>query len=131
MLLRTTAPAPTVAPPQTTLPSTTAPASMTAPAPTVVPPVSRASAATLASPRTRNAPTAHERLRGSDVQPVGRLGIAHHDRAGLDQAGKRLPLDRDDPAGRDLVDDRPAEDVAASVDLVRHRVRSLLQERGD
>ena len=72
-----------------------------------------------------------ERLRRADVEPVGGPGVAHHDRPGGDQAGERLPLHRHNLAGRDLVDDRPAKDVTAGVDQFAHRVRRLLEERGD
>ena len=77
---------------------------------------------------------ADEGRRGAEVQPVRGVDHALEVRAGGQQPGERLALDRDRPAGRDRVDHRAAEDVAARVDLVGDDLLGglrLLQERRD
>ena len=81
-------------------------------------------------PEYQVAGAAHEGLRRPDVEPVRRLVIPHDQRAGLDEPGERLPLHRHPAPGRNPVDHLTAEDVAAGVDQVGHRLGRLLQERG-
>ena len=70
-----------------------------------------------------------QRLRRTDVAPVGRLAIADHHGTVAKQPRKRLALQGHHLTGGDRVDDAAPEDVAAGVDLVGDRIRRLLEER--
>ena len=71
-----------------------------------------------------------EGLGCAHIQPVRGVHEAHQDLAARDEAREGLTFHRYHAAGRNLVNDTPAEHVAARVDPVRHRVGGLLQERG-
>ncbi len=70
-----------------------------------------------------------ERLRRSDVAPVGVLDVADDHGPRGDERREGLALDRHHPPGRDQVDDPAPEHVAAGVHLVAHRLLGLLDER--
>ena len=70
----------------------------------------------------------HVGRRRPEVEPVRRVDVALQHRARGEQPGEGLPLHRDGATGGDVVDHRPAEDVAAGVDRLGRRVVGLLDE---